>query len=241
MDVPTPDPPKRKRGRPRKTPPPPVEPEEIIFAAPEPASEPGAPDEEVIHLPRDPEPEPEPAPAPSPMEVRAEPEPAVVYLQPAVDEAKERARRNTALTKVKRYRESFPAVKAMPFDESWSTSAIESHLEDIRIMVSSRTTGLIVKSAYVMGVKGLEVGTTMAGMKTYGLADLLSKNAEIDEILKELQAEMGVGSIPPAQRLALATMSMVFVLDSANRKSEALAGFKKENVNVQLKERYNDL
>jgi len=211
-----------------------------MMAPPEP--EQAQPDEEeVIHL-SGAEPEPEPAPEPSlPAPQEQRPGTPIVYLQPAMDETKERARRQAALTKVKRYRESFPSVKAMPFDESWSTSAIESHLENIRIMVSSRTTGLIVKSAYVMGVKGLEVGTTMAGMKTYGLADLLSRNAEIDEILKELQAEMGVGSVPPAQRLALATMSMAFVLDSVNRKSEALAGFKKENVDVHLKERYNDL
>ena len=129
----------------------------------------------------------------------------------------------------------------MPFSEDWSTSAIESHLEDVRIMVSSRTTGLIVKSVYVAGVRGIEAATTMAGMKTYGLADLLSRNSEIDSILKELQAEMGVGNIPPAHRLALATLSTVFVLDSSNRKAETLAGFKTSPVNVELKNRYGDL
>jgi len=240
------DPPKRKRGRPRKTPPPAPAaepPEEIIIQAPEPEA---APEEEVIHLSGGGEPEAEAPPderaAEPPTAPEAQHETAVAYVpQPPQDDAKERARRHAALTKVKRYRESFPAVRAMPFSEEWSTVAIESHLEDIRITVSSRTTGLIVKSAYVAGVKGLEVGTCMVGMKTYGLADLVARNAEIDSILKEVQAELGIGTIPPMQRLALATMSVCFVLDSSNRKAEAMAGFKKEPVNVQLRTKYGDL
>ena len=239
------DPPKRKRGRPRKTPAPaPVAepPEEIIIQAPEPEA---TPEEEVIHL-SGAEPEAEAPPdvmtSGPPTAPEAQPETAVAYApQPPQDDAKERARRHAALTKVKRYRESFPAVRAMPFSEEWSTVAIESHLEDIRITVSSRTTGLSVKSAYVAGVKGLEVGTCMVGMKTYGLADLVARNAEIDSILKEVQAELGIGTIPPMQRLALATMSVCFVLDSSNRKAEAMAGFKKEPVNVQLRTKYGDL
>ena len=242
-------PPKRGRGRPRKTPAPaptpepaPMpEPEEVIIMGGE--SAPVAVDDAVEEIElqgytREPDPEPEPA-APAP---EAKREPDVVYItQPQPDEAKERARRHAALTKVKRYRESFPAVRAMPFSEDWSTSAIESHLEDVRIMVSSRTTGLIVKSVYVAGVRGIEAATTMAGMKTYGLADLLSRNSEIDSILTELQAELGVGNIPPAHRLALATLSTVFVLDSSNRKAETLAGLKTSPVNVELKNRYGDL
>ena len=102
-----------------------------MMAPPEP--EQAQPDEEeVIHL-SGAEPEPEPAPEPSlPAPQEQRPGTPIVYLQPAMDETKERARRQAALTKVKRYRESFPSVKAMPFDESWSTSAIESHLENIR-------------------------------------------------------------------------------------------------------------
>jgi len=212
-----------------------------------PEAAPGQPEEEeVIHLVgAEPEAEPEPELMSTPVPPAApEPqhEPPALYIsQPPPDEAKERARRHAAITKVKRYRESFPAVRAMPFDETWSTVAIESHLEDIRIMISSRTTGLIVKSAYVAGVKGLEVGTCMAGMKCYGLSDLVARNAEIDGILKELQAEMGFGCIPPAQRLALATMSMCFMLDSSNRKAETLAGFKAAPVSVDLKSKFGDL
>ena len=173
-----------------------------------------------------------------------QPQPTVVYLpapEPMIDESKEKARRHSALTKVKRYRESFEAVRAMKFSDEWSTDSIESHLEDIRIMISSKTTGLLVKSAYTMGVKGIEVGTCMVGMRTYGLADLLSKNAEIDSILKEIQCELGVGTIPPMHRLALATISTVFVLDSVNKRAEVLGNFKKENTNPDVQMKYSDL
>ena len=257
---------KRGRGRPRKTA---IIPEEVIFtnnqvdlsdlkSAPiAPEAPPQEYEVEEIQLAGDQEHE-EPAmdlpDAVRELEARTsatevlapqpQPQPTVVYLpapEPVFDESKEKARRHSALTKVKRYRESFEAVRAMKFSEEWSTDAIESHLEDVRIMISSKTTGLLVKSAYTMGVKGVEVGTCMAGMKTYGLADLLSKNAEIDSILKEIQCELGVGTIPPMHRLALATISTVFVLDSVNKRAEVLGNFKKENTNPDVQMKYSDL
>ena len=251
--------PKRGRGRPRKI----VNiprPEEIIYTnnqddlsdlkinrnAPE---EPRQESEEIIEMAGDQEHEEpersEPEAVPDTVAPVAEAvHPQIIYMpapEPVIDESKEKARRNSALTKVKRYRESFEAVRAMRFSEDWSTDAIESHLEDIRIMISSKTTGLLVKSAYTMGVKGVEVGTCMIGMKTYGLADLLSKNAEIDSILKEIQCELGVGTIPPMHRLALATISTVFVLDSVNKRAEVLGNFKKEPVAENISNKYSDL
>ena len=260
MDAPI----KRGRGRPRKTA---IIPEEVIFtnnqvdlsdlkSAPiAPEAPPKEYEVEEIQLAGDQDHEEPVRDLPdavreleartSATEVLApQPQPTVVYLQapePVFDESKEKARRHSALTKVKRYRESFEAVRAMKFSEEWSTDAIESHLEDIRIMISSKTTGLLVKSAYTMGVKGVEVGTCMAGMKTYGLADLLSKNAEIDSILKEIQCELGVGTIPPMHRLALATISTVFVLDSVNKRAEVLGSFKKERVAENIASKYHDL
>ena len=220
---------------------------EIVQAGPEIA------EEEVIHLVGDSsheeeEPEvvanvPVPEVVPEPVPAVAI-EPKIVYMPappPVVDPSIEKARRNSALTKIKRYRESFEAVRAMRFSEEWSTDALESHLEDVRIMISSKTTGLLVKSAYTMGVKGIEVGTCAIGMKTYGLADLLSKNAEIDSILKEIQCELGVGTIPPGHRLMLATISTVFVLDSVNKRAEVLGSFKQEPVNETISSKYSDL
>jgi len=238
MDAPTPDPPKRKRGRPRKTPPPPVEPEDILFA-PEP--EPPQADEEIINLPRDPEPEPEPEPAPAPAPAPAQAEPAVVYLQPAVDEAKERARRQAVLQRLRKYREAFVAVRAMPFDENASTDALEAQLDNVRAAVSSKNLTMLVKGVYLAGVKGIEVVTSSAGAKTYGLTDILAQSAEIDGLLKECACELGVGHIPAHIRLAMATTQAVLVLDSTNRRAEALAGFKSAPVTPELKSRYGDL
>ena len=256
--------PKRGRGRPRKSANIPIIPEEVIITnnqvdlsdlqneriAPEAPHQ--ETEEEVIHMAGDQEHE---APkmeapevvtevvAPHVVEAQAVP-PQIVYLpapEPVFDESKEKARRHSALTKVKRYREAFEAVRAMKFSEDWSTDAIESHLEDVRIMISSKTTGLLVKSAYTMGVKGIEVGTCMIGMKTYGLADLLSKNAEVDSILREIQCELGVGTIPPAHRLMLATISTVFVLDSVNKRAELLGNFKQEPIAENISSKYSDL
>ena len=153
--------PKRGRGRPRKSANIPIIPEEVIITnnqvdlsdlqneriAPEAPHQ--ETEEEVIHMAGDQEQE---APkmeahevetevvAPQVVEAQAVP-PQIVYLpapEPVFDEAKEKARRHSALTKVKRYREAFEAVRAMRFSEDWSTDAIESHLEDIRIIISSR-------------------------------------------------------------------------------------------------------
>ena len=253
---------KRGRGRPRKAQ---VEPEEVCIApdvgvdltdlerqapeicdVPEPANV-----EEVIRLlgygiehVKDPEVQPVEVEA---MHVVEPGPPTIVYVpapvvaDPAVEEKKEKDRRSTALVKIKRYRENFEAVRAMKFSEDWSTEALESHLEDVRIMVSSKTTGLLVKSAYIAGVKGIEIVTCKAGMKTYGLSDLLAKNAEVDNILKELQCEMGIGSIPPAHRLALATISTCFVLDSVNKRAEVLGTFKQGAVNADIQTKFKDL
>ena len=182
------------------------------------------------------------APPQAPVEIREK----IVYVSAPVDEAKvdpkdEKARRNDALTKIKRYRENFQAVKAMRFNEDGSTEYLESHLEDIRIMISSKTSLMLVKSAYTMGVKGVEIATCSAGMKTYGLSDLLSKSKEIDDILKEIQCELGVGNLPAPARLAMATISSVFVLDSINKRAEVLGNFKKEAVNESISSKYGDL
>ena len=257
--------PKRGRGRPRKSANIPIIPEEVIFTnnrvdisdlksdqiAPEAPHQ--ETEEEVIHMAGDqeheapkmeaPEDETEVV-APTPVVAEAVVAPTIVYLpapEPVFDESKEKARRHSALTKVKRYREAFEAVRAMRFSEDWSVDAIESHLEDIRIAVSAKNTGLLVKGVYLAGIKGIEVGTCAVGVKSYGLTDLLSKSAEIDGLIKEVSCEMGVGHVPATTRLLLATMQTVFVLDSVNRRAELLGSFKKEEVNVELKSKYNDL
>jgi len=175
-------------------------------------------------------------------------EPTIVYLPAppsetdvAADAKKEKDRRHAALTKIKRYREAFEAVRAMRFSEEWSTDALESHLEDIRILVSSRTSGMLIKSVYVAGTKGIEIVTCNVGLRTYGLSDMLSKNAEIDSLLKEVSCELGVGHIPATTRLMLATLQTVFVLDSVNKRAEVLGTFKAGPVNADIQDKFKDL
>ena len=177
-------------------------------------------------------------------EPKPQPQPTVVYLpapEPVFDESKEKARRHSALTRIKKYREAFPAIGAMRFSEDWSTDALESHLEDIRIAVSAKNTGLLVKGVYLAGIKGIEVGTCAVGVKSYGLTDLLSKSAEIDGLIKEVSCEMGVGHVPATTRLLLATMQTVFVLDSVNRRAELLGNFKQEPIAETISSKYSDL
>ena len=257
---------KRSRGRPRKNKIPEPEPEipepepEIPVPEPEipepepeiPEPEPEIPEkapeipdsEEVIYLSGSKYEEAAPTPGPVPpnlnsVEIREK----IVYVTAPTEDhvVDDKARRLNALTKIKRYRENFDAVRKMKFNENGSTDALESHLEDIRIMISSKTSLMLVKSAYTLGVKGVEVGTCAIGMKTYGLSDLLSKNAEIDAILKELQCEIGIGNLPAHTRLALATISTVFVLDSVNKRAEVLSAFKGEVVNESISNKYGDL
>jgi len=69
----------------------------------------------------------------------------------------------------------------------------------------------------------------------------LSANAEVDCALKQLAAEIGIGSVPPGHRLAIATVGAVLALDSANRRNETLSSFKKESVNENISMKYSDL
>jgi len=78
-------------------------------------------------------------------------------------------------------------------------------------------------------------------MKTYGLSDMLSKNTEIDALLKEVSCELGVGHIPATTRLMLATVQTVLVLDSVNKRAEVLGSFKAGPVNADIQDKFKDL
>ena len=252
---------RRGRGRPRKTPQPAPTPEPVevehapmpeaprydveellmpnhtvdtsdIARAlpPPPPSMPERDDAEMIHLPSM-------VDAPE-TRMSYTPPPPSYAPSPPVEDATERKK---VLTRIRRYRESFDAVRAMSFNEEWSLEKLNNHLDAIRTTVGSKTTHVLVKHSYLAAVKGIEVGTCAIQMKTYGLTDLISKSSEIDSILKEVAAEMGIGAVPPAHRLALATIGAVLQLDSANRKAAVLAGFKSEQVNGNIHMKYEDL
>ena len=251
---------KRGRGRPRKTPAPPA-PEPERMATPPPEPEYDQPPVMEYLLPNEQVDTRDiarvmPAPPPS---MHAADEPEVIRLprEDADDEPPRPVRMSTPLppppppddsaarkavsTKIRRYREGFEAVRAMQFNPDWPVEKLTAHLEEIRIVVGSKTTHVLVKHSYLALVKGVEIGTCAIQMKTYGLTELISKSSEIDSILKECAAEMGIGSVPPGHRLALATVGAVLQLDSANRRNEVLSGFKKEAVNEAIPMKYNDL
>ena len=257
---------KRGRGRPRKTPLPMPEPPPVLAHVPEPFA-PSTSYEELLmpnqtvdtsDLARAPPPSARAMPAEEDEIIRlssAEDAPAgngqaavaptpayhaTAYVSPSPP-AEDKARRNNVLTKLRKYRASFEAVRLMKFDENWTVEKLEEHLEDVRLIVSSKTTGVIIKNVYLGGVKALEVASCAAHMKTYGLTQLVSQNAEINSILLELQAEIGIGHVPPGHRLAIATIGACIALDSAQRKAEILAGFKKEQVNPDLSAKFGDL
>ena len=262
---------KKGRGRPRKNPVTAVaddapenivnnvEAEEVILApqrvdiddlrasVPQAASAEPEPEVETIYM----GPQPESAAPPPPPPPRASPDvlemfraasmqPTPTPTAPPVDDSK--ARKKELLGKIKKYRENFPAVAAMHFSESWGVEELDAHLESIRVAVSAKTTGVLVKSAYLMGVKGVEVTGCAVGLKVYGLSDLLSRSAEIESILRELQCELPViGHIGPGHRLALATFGAALALDSANRKAEVLGQFKQAPVSETVSQKYGDL
>ena len=229
-----------------------TEPEEILMpphrvdiddlrASVPPAATPQPEEVETIYMGAQPDPQPSPPPRISPdvPEMLRAPSMQASPPSPPTDD---KAKRRELLAKVRKYRESFPAVAAMHFNPDWGTEELDAHLESIRVAVSAKTTGLLVKSAYLMGVKGFEVGGTAVGLKVYGLSDLLSRSAEVDSILKEIQCELPVlGHIGPGHRLALATFGAALALDSANRKAEVLGQFKAAPVNEAVSQKYGDL
>ena len=193
-----------------------------------------ADEDEIIRLPPiDESPMHEPVPSQALMHAMTAPTPSA----PVED----KARRANVLCKLRKYRASFDAVRAMKFDESWSVERLEEHLEDVRIMVSNKTTGVIFKNVYLGGVRALEVATCAASMKTYGLTQLCAQNAEINSILTELQCEIGLGRVPPGPRLALATIGACLALDSAQRKAAVLGDFKKAELNPEIANKFGDL
>ena len=243
-----PVPTKRGRGRPRKIVPEPV---------PAPVLEPVSEEVEVIQLDggdlsdiaRHVEPVPEQVLEPVPEPVV---EPEIIQLPPPAPipgfhtakpvESNDVDKKKEILQKIRRYRESFEAVRAMrgPSEDA-SLEALEAHLETIRVTVSCKNTHVVVKGAYTVAVKGVEIVTTKVGMKTYGLSQMLSQSAEVDSILKELECEIGLGHVPPMQRLLFVTLSSAVVLDGANRRAEILGGFKKAEVSQDVAGKYKDL
>ena len=153
----------------------------------------------------------------------------------------DRNERRELIDKIKKYRQGFDAARALPFNEEMSTDKLRSLLDDIRLCISSRNTSLIFRSGYLTAVKGVELVGSKTGLRCYGLADALGKRVEVADLLKEIEAEVGIKYISPWKRLAFITVSTAVVLDGMNRRAELLATYKAEPVSPVLDEKYKDL
>ena len=153
----------------------------------------------------------------------------------------DRDERRQLIDRIKKYRQGFDAAKALPFNEEMSTERLRSLLDDIRLCISSRNTSLIFRSGYLTAVKGVELVGTKTGLRCYGLADALGKSAEVADLLKEIEAEVGIKYVSTWKRLAFITVTTAVVLDGMNQRAELLATYKSEPVNPVLDERYKDL
>ena len=244
---------KRGRGRPRKLVAPPPEIEEvheenvneiIPLACPVPDEE-----ERVALAPIPDVDVDEPtisfveAPTPSPVmePMTYTPAPMPVMFAPRPEPSEDREERRQLIDKIKKYRQGFDAARALPFHEDMPTDKLRALLDDIRLSISSRNTSLIFRSGYLTAVKGVEIVGSKVGMRCYGLADALGKSAEVSDLLREIEAEVGIKYISPWKRLAFITVSTAVVLDGMNRRAETLASFKSEPVSPMLDETFKDL
>ena len=177
--------------------------------------------------------------------------PAIAIPEPPVEArgvrglggpAEDTKRRKDVLGKIARYKQSFEVLKAVPVDTNASVEELETKLEEMRLTISSKNTHTIFKTVYIASVKAGEIGAARFGGKLHGLADLMSKNPEVDMILKEIEAEHGItGSLKPEQRLLVATLGAAIAVDQLNRRSEILNAFTKTEVDPGIKGAFSDL
>jgi hypothetical protein len=150
--------------------------------------------------------------------------------------------KKAVISKIMRYKQSFEVLHNYPVDTNATVGALEAQLEEMRLVINTKNSHAIFRHLYLTGVKGYEFAGNKVGMKLYGLADLLSKSPEVDQILKELECEYHItGSLKPEQRLLLVTASTSLVVDSLNRRSELLNKFGKDKVNEGLQAQFSDL
>ena len=186
---------------------------------------------------------PEPPP---PVPVQEAPPPMLTFNTPSSYTIKpsppdDKDERRELIDKIRKYRHGFDAARALPFNEDMPTDKLRSLLDDIRLSISSRNTSLLFRNGYLTAVKGVELVGSKAGLRCYGLADTLGKSVEVSDLLKEMEAEMGIKYISPWKRLAFITMSTAVVLHGLNARAEILATYKQEPVSATLDSKYKDL
>ena len=248
-----PPPAKKRRGRPKKTgippPPPPPHPEEQFPQThePFPIERAGI---EVVHLP--------PAPAshtPSENGEQEQPPPQYDLSEPqlnvlpfsvgetAIEEPLKKDPKRANLIKIiMRYKDKFAALRSVEIDPAASVEDLEGVVERFRVVVNSKSAHAVVKGTYLGITKLAETLTCMGGLKTQGWTDVLAKSEHVDILLRQIEAEHGVGeNLSPFHQLGITSLMTGVSIHMLNVKSEALALFGAAPVRAEIHEEYKDL
>ena len=155
------------------------------------------------------------------------------------DDSKER---QEIIQKLKKYQMNFKVFENRTINYDGTTPYLKGILEEFRGSVGGKNTHTIFKGCYIQSVKGFEFLGSRTGMKLYGLSDALSKNEEVDNILKEIECEyINMKSLKPEHRLLLVTASSAMVINAMNKRSEILQEFGNTKVSSTTIEEFNDL
>ena len=248
-----PPPAKKRRGRPKKadTPPPPLPPppEEQFPQThePFPIERAGI---EVVHLP--------PAPAshtPSENGEQEQPPPQYDLSEPqlnvlpfsvgetAIEEPLKKDPKRANLVKIiLRYKDKFSALRGVEIDPAATVEDLEGVIERFRVVVNSKSTHAVVKGGYLAFTNLAEKLTCAAGLKTQGWTDTLAKSESVDILLRQIEAEHGVGeNLSPVHQLGITSLMTGVSIHMLNVKAEALALFGAAPVRPEILEEYKDL
>ena len=162
---------------------------------------------------------------------------------PAVTESDEdRKARREVVTKLKKYAKEFPAISSIPVDPDAPLHVLQNQLDEVRSLIQNRTTSVLIKRTYLTSVNALEtIGKKTNVAKLDGLADLMSRSAEVDEVLREIACELEIGYISPYKKLAFITLSSAYVLHTLNSRATIFKEFGDANVQPVVSEKYKDL
>ena len=186
----------------------------------------------------EPEPEPEPPVFNTP---NFNYSPISQPAQPS-ESAEDYKERRALISKIGKYKKEFEFANSIVLNEDAPLHQIRTQLDEIRMLIQNKTTGILIKRTYLTSVSTLElVGKKTNVAKLNGLTDLLSRSAEVDECLKLISCELDLGYISPYKKLAFITLSSAYVLHTLNAKAEIFTEFGKTPANPNVTAQYADL
>lgn len=155
----------------------------------------------------------------------------------------DRKERLQIVMKLKKYAKAYPAfAQQANINTDASLSHLKTQLDEIRALIQNKTTDILIKRTYLTSVSALEmVGSKTHVAKLDGLADLLARSTEVDEVLKEISCELNISYISPMKKLAFITLSSAYVLHTLNSKSQVFKEFGEEKVKPEVLDGFKDL